>query len=590
VTDPILLFLTADIAALLGLGLFAAALPPAVKGFPAMMLSGLGALLCLPPLILRLDPLSALLPFGPPGFAVHVALDPLSAFFLLLVFLAGTALHAFQAAVPTTLSEQRAATIGLAGTALALIGADATTVAAGLMALCLVDRRLIPVPFAILAAICLCGFPASFGAIRESSPGVWRGSAAAALTLCAAIAMTQIRNPDRCWTRDAVSAGIAVPLGLYLLARIPGDLCGPAARSWWGSAMLAAACAIVIPRSWQAATALEADEAMAALSQRQAGLGIAAAGLMVASRAADFPVPTSRAVAALCLIAAGSAFAGTLAALAGHVIGAGAGTYRLSRMGGLIGLMPGTSAALGAALFALSALPPGLGFASLWLLIQAILSAPRADGVLGQLPLVAIVGALAVSAALTTAASVRVFGITALGRPRTPRGSGADEAAPPIRNVLLIVSGAALAAGVAPEPFLWLLATPVIGRFTGLSVTPGYNALAFAGLFAVATGAAVLAGRIKRPEAKLAGVWADGMRLPYALPFGEPNAQATGEGFLPPIPGPKMLSPKIPAPKILAPDIPGLPGVALPRLTLQSSASLVAAAFGIVLAILASAL
>lgn len=572
-TDPILPFLAIDLAGLLALGLLAASLPPAAKGFPAMVLSGIGALLCVPAMVLRLDPVVAALPFGPPGLALHVALDPLSAFFLFMIFLAGTALLAFQAAVPTGLTEQRVATIGLAGAGLTVIGADAVTIAIGLMALLLIDRRLLPVPFVLLTAICLCGFPATFDTIRDTPPGPWHAAAAVVLTCGSVIAMTQIRNSGGCWTRDSVAAGIAVPLGFYLLVRIPADLCGPVALPVAGWLLLVAGGVIALVRAWQSASAADVDQAMAALSQRQAGLGIAAAGLIMIGRAADFPIPTANAIGALCLLTIGASFAGTLASLTGHVIGAGAGTFRLARMGGLIGLMPGTSAAFAAALFALAALPPGLGFAALWLLLQAILAAPRADGLPGQLPLVLTAGTLAVSAALTTAAAIRLFGIAALGRPRTPRGSGADEAAPPIRNVLLVLSGAALIAGMIPEAVLWLLASPAIGHLTGMSVPPGYNALPFAALLVISAGVGMMIGRTRKDEAKPGGVWADGMRLPYALPFGEPNAQTTGEGFLPPLP---------------AITLPRLPTVRMPHVTLSSACWLVAAAFGIVLLILAA--
>jgi NADH:ubiquinone oxidoreductase subunit 5 (subunit L)/multisubunit Na+/H+ antiporter MnhA subunit len=209
--------------------------------------------------------------------------------------------------------------------------------------------------------------------------------------------------------------------------------------------------------------------------------------------------------------------------------------------------MPCTSAALAAGILALSALPPGLGFASLWLLFQSVLSAPRTGGLLSQLPLVLTVLALAVSAALATAASVRLIGIAVLGRPRSPRGSGAQESKSPIRTILLTLGGVSLLAGVLPAQVLKLLADPAIraltgvppGKFAALSMfsnSSSYLALPVLALVALATGAVILASRWSRREGKTGGIWADGMPPSYGLPFGEPAAQSTGAGFLPTLP------------------------------------------------------
>ncbi len=95
-SDPILLFLTVDAIALLLLGAIAHVLPAACA-FVATILCGLGTLLCLPPLLMRAGASSLTIPVGPPGLSLHLALDPLSAFFLVIALLAGTAIAAFQA-------------------------------------------------------------------------------------------------------------------------------------------------------------------------------------------------------------------------------------------------------------------------------------------------------------------------------------------------------------------------------------------------------------------------------------------------------------------------------------------------------------
>jgi hydrogenase-4 component B len=558
VSDPILLFLAMDAVALLMLGTFAAVLPPAACGFLATALSGLGALLCLPPMILRLQATAQELPAGPPGLSLHLALDPLATVFLIIVFLAGTAIAAFQAttAPAAKLSAIRVTAFCLAGTALSLIAADGVTLAIGVAITCATiwtDQRQAPallIPLLLLAAVCLLtpsGFAPRFDTIRAAPIDSGHATAAAALTLMAIAGLAWPRAAERCWTRDALTAGIVLPAATYLLLRLVADLSGGAGQAWWGFILLLAGGLVMVLEGWRPAALADIDTAIAALIRRQAGLTLTGAGLALVARAADLSGAESFALEAVFLTTIGGSLAGTLASLAAHAIGSGAGTYRLSRLGGLVHLMPGTSAALAAGILAMSALPPGLGFASLWLLFQSILSAPRTGGLLAQLPLALIAAALALSAALSTAASVRLIGIALLGRPRSPRGSGAQERSSPPRTILLTLGAVSLLAGVLPGPVLRLLADPAIRALTGVpsdklallpasSASPGYLALPVLALVALAAGAVMLAFRRSRQMGKMGGVWADGMAPPVGLPFGEPAAQSAGAGFLPALP------------------------------------------------------
>jgi hypothetical protein len=268
--------------------------------------------------------------------------------------------------------------------------------------------------------------------------------------------------------------------------------------------------------------------------------------------------------------------------LASHAIGQSAGTWRLSRLGGLVHAMPATSAALGAGLLGLVAVPPGAGFALMWLLFQAILSAPRTGGLLFQLPLALIGAAVALSAGLATAAALRLVGIAVLGRPRTPQGAGAQESRSTSRTILLVLTGLSLLTGVLPGAVLWLLADPAIHALTGAppylriglrllvpsAAAPSYLALPVLALLALATGAVALAQRRLRKEAKTAGLWADGMPPPTGLPFGDPVAQSAGEGFVPTLP-PLPLAPLLPTvlapPMVVLARFPRLAGLALPE-------------------------
>ena len=97
-------------------------------------------------------------------------------------------------------------------------------------------------------------------------------------------------------------------------------------------------------------------------------------------------------------------------------------------MGGLIHRMPVTSFAFLIGCVAISALPPLNGFASEWLIFQAILQSPVLPQWGLKIMLPAVGGLLAFSAALVAACFVRAFGTAFLGRPRTPVcGTSAEE-------------------------------------------------------------------------------------------------------------------------------------------------------------------
>ena len=555
VSDPILLFLTIDVVALLLLGTFAKLMPSATCGFLAAALCGPGALLCLPSLLLRLPATALVLPAGPPGLSLHLSLDPLAAVFLVVVFLTGTAISAFQATTspPATVGSLQVTIFCVAGTAFALMAADGVSLALGLAMACATMRKhpvWLATPLLVLVAVCLLtpsGFAPRFDTIRAAPIDSGHATAAAGFTLAAVACLTWPRGGERCWTRDALTAGVVLPAATYLLLRMIADLPGLAGQAWWGIVLLLAGGVVAVAQGWRSAEHADIDAIAAALIRRQAGVATTGIGIALVARAADLSDAASFAFEAVFLISIGGSVAATLASLASHAIGTSAGTYRLSRLGGLVHLMPGTSGALAAGILALSALPPGLGFASVWLVFQAILSSPRTGGLPAHLPLALIAAALAVSAALATAASVRLIGVAILGRPRTPRGSGAQESPSPVRTLLLSLAGFSLVAGVLPGPILRLLADPALRALTGVSAnrlallsfsgtSPGYLALPVLALLALATGGVLLATRRSRPEGQIGGIWSDGMAPPLGLPFGEPAAQSAGAGFLPALP------------------------------------------------------
>ncbi len=588
-TDPILLLVAADAAALLLLAALCGFLPRAVAGFTAPGLAGAGALFCLPALLWHAPGPGLRLPIGPPGLSLSLVLDPMSALFLFIIFLSGTSVATWWAVTQPRSSpswinrpetgakrELRGIALCLAGLATVVLAADAVTLAIGAAlagASGLQPEHLPPVtaspasappprppatttflpPLLLLISVCLLtpsGFPPHFDGIRDTIVDPGRATTAAALAVVAAMALLRRDVSRRTWASDALAAGAVSPAQTYLLLRLVIDLPGTASQAWWGFALLALGVATAVVHGWQAARHPDLDQAVACLNRRQAGLAMTGLSLTLIARASDLPDAASFGLAATLLLTIASGVAGTLATLAANALGREAGSWRLTRLGGLIHSMPIASAALASALLALAALPPGVGFAAIWMLFQSVLAAPRTGGLACQLPLALTVAALALSSALAAAASVRLVGIAILGRPRSVRGSAARDVAPAPRQLLLALTGISLLLGIFPGPVLKALTGRLI-RFvagTGLeghagwatlsayAASPGYAPLWVAALLALATCAVAFVANRVRGETQLVEVWNNGLAAAPDMPFGDPQSQSAGGGFLPPQP------------------------------------------------------
>ena len=555
-TDPILHLLSVLTLAMLLLAAGVGLLPAMTAGLAIAGICGLGALLCLPVLLGRLPSAIMTLPAGPPGLSFHLGLDALSAYTLFLVLAAGGAVAAWQAyAEPQHRGMLWRSGVFLAGAMLSLLAADAVsltigvTLACGALWLDPAQRQAAPllIPLLVLAAVGLLtppGFAPRFDAIRAAPAEMIRATPAVILAVAAAVTLIALPLNQRCATRQALRAGLMMPLAIYLLLRLAVELPAAGARPVWGFLLILAGGVIAVWFGWVACASRHIDAVAAAFPRGQAGLAMIGAGLTILSRLADLPTGSGDAMAGGLLLLAGCLPA-TTAVLATQSVAAAAGTYRLSRLGGLQHLVATGAAALSGGLFAFAALPPSLGFAGMWLLLRALVAAPRSGGLPTQIPLALVTGSVALASVLATTGGLRLAGVAILGRPRSPRGASAQEPARPVRIILLTMAGASLLMGIVPGLFLWLLADPILLNLAGVEAVvrggpfgavPGYLALPTAALLG-ACFAAVLAVRLWRPrDVRVTGAWLDGAVPPQNLPFGDPLAQSVGEGFIPDLP------------------------------------------------------
>jgi hydrogenase-4 component B len=225
---------------------------------------------------------------------------------------------------------------------------------------------------------------------------------------------------------SALMSGVMTKVAIYAVIRIVFDLMGPPAW-WWSLPGLVLGGATAALGVLYALMETDLKRVLAYSTIENVGIIFVALGLALAFRA-----DALMGAAALALIAA--LFHAFNHMLFKSVLFFGAGTVIVStgeqdteRLGGLIQRMPLSAGAFLVASLAISALPPFNGFASEWLIFQSILVSPQL-GQMGLKMLVPAVGILlALAAALAAACFVRAFGVTYLGRPRTPAAANARE-------------------------------------------------------------------------------------------------------------------------------------------------------------------
>ncbi len=243
-------------------------------------------------------------------------------------------------------------------------------------------------------------------------------------------------------------------------------------------------------------------------------------------------------------------FAGGLLHVLNHALfkgllflGAGAvahasGTRNIEQLGGLLKRMPWTGAAFLVGSVAICGLPPFNGFASEFLIYVGSFKTILASGGMA-LGGVGVVIALAMIGGLATACFTKAFGIVFLGEPRSPAAASAHEADAMMRGPMVALAALCLAIGLAAgfavrllEPVVALLAGSAaasVGETTRLIFPISFVAVLLA-LLALALFLAVLRRRLLAGRAMRETVtWDCGYAAPAA------RMQYTATGFAQPL-------------------------------------------------------
>lgn len=432
------------------------------------------------------SPATLTLPLGLPWLGAHFRLDALAAFFLLVLNFGGASASLYalgygrhEPSPERVLSFYPAF---LAGMNLVVLADDAFTfllcwefMSLTSWALVMAHHRvkdnvhagyvyLVMASFGTLALLLAFGLLAGpegeygFAAIRESSqtPAVTAlvlmlvllgaGSKAGLVPLHVWLPLAHPAAPSHV---SALMSGVMTKVAVYAFVRVVFDLLSD--TTWWQSMVVlflggaTAALGVLYALMQHDLKRLLAYHTVENIGIIFIGLGLAlafesngmATAAALALTAALFHVLNHSLFKSLLFFGAGAVLTST-------------GQRDMEHLGGLIRTMPCTAFAFLIGCVAISALPPLNGFASEWLTFQAILQSPELPqwGLKFLVP--AVGGLLALSAALAAACFVKAFGITFLGRPRSPAAETAHETDRFSLTAMFIPAGLCVLAGILP--------------------------------------------------------------------------------------------------------------------------------------------
>ncbi len=403
------------------------------------------------------------LPVGLPWIGAHFVIDDLTAFFLAVINLAAAA-ASFYALGYGEHEEAPARVLPfypafLAGMNLVILAADAFSFLFSWEFMSLTSWALVMAyhhdpenrraayiyivmasfgTLALLLAFGLLAGPAgsyAFADMRGMDHATWLPGMVLALVLLGAGSKAGL-VPLHVWLPlahpaapshvSALMSGAMTKVAVYGFVRIIFDLLGSPVW-WWGSVVLVLGGATAVLGVLHAVLQRDLKRLLAYSTVENIGIIFIGLGLALAFKANDMGAAAALAfTAALFHVLNHSIFKSLLFFGAGAVLTA-TGARDIEKLGGLIHRMPRTAFVVLGGCVAISALPPLNGFASEWLVFQAVLLSPALPQ-WGLKLLVPAVGAmLALGAALSAACFVRAYGIAFLGRPRSTAAAEAHE-------------------------------------------------------------------------------------------------------------------------------------------------------------------
>ncbi len=256
---------------------------------------------------------------------------------------------------------------------------------------------------------------------------------------------------------SALLSGVLIKTGIYGLTRVFFDFLGTP-PNWWGVTVLTIGTISAVLGVLYALMEHDLKRLLAYHSIENIGIILMGLGAALMFLHTHHPV-----LAALALIAGlyhtinHAIFKALLFLGAGAVLHA-THTRNMEEMGGLIKRMPTTAFFFLVGAVAISALPPLNGFVSEWLTYQSLLQGFGTTASLVRLMFPLTGAMLALTGALAAACFVKAFGITFLAQPRSEEARHAHESPPTMLWGMGLLTAACIFLGLFPALFLSVFA------------------------------------------------------------------------------------------------------------------------------------
>lgn len=255
---------------------------------------------------------------------------------------------------------------------------------------------------------------------------------------------------------SALLSGVLIKAGIYGLTRVLFDFMGTP-PNWWGVTILTIGTISAVLGVLYALMEHDLKRLLAYHSIENIGIILMGLGASLMFLHTHHPVLATLALIAGLYHTMNHAIFKALLFLGAGAILHATHTRDMEKMGGLIKRMPKTAFFFLIGAVAISALPPLNGFVSEWLTYQSLLQGFGTTDSLVRLMFPLSGAMLALTGALAAACFVKAFGITFLAQPRSEQVAQAHEASPTMLLGMGVLTAACVFLGLFPTLFLTLL-------------------------------------------------------------------------------------------------------------------------------------
>lgn len=246
---------------------------------------------------------------------------------------------------------------------------------------------------------------------------------------------------------SAIMSGVMIKTGVYGILRALTFLGDPPA--WWGGLLIgvgvtSGVLGVLFALAQHDLKRLLAYHSVENIGIIALGMGVGVLGLALDNQ----PVALLSFAGAVLHVVNHASFKGLLFLGAGSVLHA-TGEREMDRLGGLLKSMPVTGATFLVGAAAISGLPPLNGFVSEFLIFSGSLGGLGTAGMMATALLLAVVVSLGLIGGLALACFAKAFGVVFLGAPRTEEAAHAHEADAGMKAAMLALVAVCAFIGVA---------------------------------------------------------------------------------------------------------------------------------------------